>query len=60
MVKLRDIIDLIWVDGDKPIDICTPHWKILTYGINDISEVLACKVIDIEIYDSSVLIDLGE
>lgn len=61
MVKLGDIIDLIWIDGDKPIYIFTAENEKLDYGDSYISpDVLGSDVVEISIYDSCVEISLGE
>lgn len=60
MVELSDIIDLIWVDGDKRIIIITSEGEPLEYGDNDISDELESIVTEINVYDSCVEINLGE
>ena len=57
MIKLNDIIDLIWVDGDKPIRIITSDRECLYYD-NDNIEELDDTVTSIDIYDNCVEIDL--
>lgn len=59
MVELGDIIDLIWVQGDKPIYIITEDGE-LEYGDDDISDELESIVTEINIYERSVQIELGE
>lgn len=61
MIELSDIIDLIWIDGDKPIYIFTAENEKLDYGDSYISpEVLESTVVEISVYDSCVEIELGE
>ncbi|MBT0938524.1 hypothetical protein [Streptococcus lutetiensis] len=60
MVELGDIIDLIWVQGDKPIYIITEDGELLEYGDDDISDELESIVTEINIYERSVQIELGE
>lgn len=61
MVKLGDIIDLIWIDGDKPICIITEEGEPLKYGDSDITDELESAVAEISIYnDGMVEIELGE
>ncbi len=60
MIELGDIIDLIWVDGDKPIYIITEKGETLEYGDSDITDELENTVLEINIYDGSVEIELGE
>ena len=60
MIKLSDIIDLIWVDGDKPIRIITSEGECLYYDNDNIEEELDDTVTSIDIYDNCVEIDLGE
>lgn len=60
MIELGDIIDLIWVAGDKPIYIITYDGETLEYGEDDIADELESNVDEISIYDSCVEINLGE
>ena len=60
MVELSDIIDLIWVQGDKPIYINTVDGEHLEYGDDDILDELESTVTDINIYESHVEIELGD
>ena len=59
MIELGDIINLIWVDGDKPIHIIaeggTPEHRAST-----IAEELESSVLGINIYEDRVEIALGE
>ena len=59
MIGLGDIINLIWVDGDKPIHIIsdggTPE-----YRDSDIADELESTVLGINIYDDCIEIELGE
>jgi hypothetical protein len=60
VIELRDIIDMIWVDGDKPIYIITEEGERLEYGEDDIIDELESTVSEIRFYDSCAEIDLGE
>ncbi|MFP3767624.1 hypothetical protein U5M32_05950 [Streptococcus sp. TATVAM-FAB35] len=60
MVELGDIIDLIWVAGDKPIYIITEEGERLEYGEDDIIDELESTVNEISFYVSCVEINLGE
>lgn len=60
MVKLGDIIDLIWVAGNKPICIITEEGEPLKYGDSDITDELESTVVGINIYDDCIEIELGE
>ena len=59
MIELGDIINLIWVDGDKPIRIIseggTPE-----YRDSAITDELESTVVGINIYEDFVEIELGE
>ena len=59
MVDLSDIINLIWVDGDKPIHIITSEGECLNDD-EDLTDVLTNTVTSITVYDSCVEIELGE
>lgn len=59
MVELGDIIDLIWVQGDKPIYIWNDG-EAFEYGEDDITEVLSNTVSSIDIDDDKVEIYLEE
>ena len=59
MIGLGDIINLIWVDGDKPIHIIT-EGETPKYRDSDITEGLESTVVGINIYDDFVEIKLGE
>ena len=58
MIGLSDIINLIWVDGDKPIRIITENSETPKY--KDATEELESTVIGINIYEDYVEITLGE
>jgi len=60
MVKLREVIDLVNVDGDKFIYIVKPGKQTIEYEYedDDISDLLEDTVTSIDIYDSSVYITL--
>ena len=60
MVGLSDIINLIWVDGDKPIRIVTENGEALKYRDSDATEELESSVVGINIYDDYIEIELGE
>ena len=60
MVGLSDIINLIWVDGDKPIQIVTEDGETPAYKNSDTAEELESTVLGINIYEDRVEIALGE
>ena len=60
MIGLGDIINLIWVDGDKPIHIITENGETPAYRNSDTAEELESTVVGINIYDDFVEIRLGE
>ena len=60
MIELGDIINLIWVDGDKPIRIITEEGETPKYRDGDTAEELESGVVGINIYDDFVEIELGE
>ena len=60
MIGLSDIINLIWVDGDKPIRIITENGETPKYKDSDATEELESSVVGINIYDDFVEITLGE
>ena len=60
MIGLNDIINLIWVDGDKPIHITTKKGETPEHKDSDITEELESTVVGINIYDDYVEIELGE
>ena len=60
MIELSDIINLIWVEGDKPIHIITENGETPKYRDSDITERLESTVVGINIYDDFVEIKLGE
>lgn len=59
MIGLGDIINLIWVDGDKPIHIITDGGT-PEYRDSDIADELESTVLGINIYDDCIEIELGE
>lgn len=59
MIGLGDIINLIWVDGDKPIHIIT-EGEAPEYKDSAIADELESTVIGINIYEDRVEIALGE
>ena len=60
MVGLSDVINLIWVDGDKPIRIITENGETPKYKDSDATDELESSVVGINIYDDCVEIELGE
>ena len=60
MVGLSDIINLIWVDGDKPIRIITEEGETPKHKDSGITDELESTVLGINIYDDFVEIRLGE
>ena len=59
MIGLSDIINLIWVDGDKPIRIIT-EGKAPEHRDSAIADDLESSVVGINIYDDCIEIELGE
>ena len=60
MIGLSDIINLIWVDGDKPIRIITENGETPKYKDRDSTDELESAVSGINIYDDYIEIELGE
>ena len=60
MIGLSDVINLIWVDGDKPIQIVTEDGETPAYKNSDTAEELESTVLGINIYEDRVEIALGE
>ena len=60
MIGLGDIINLIWVDGDKPIRIITENGETPKCRDSDATDDLESSVVGINIYDDYVEIELGE
>ena len=62
MIGLSDIINLIWVDGDKPIRIVTENDEAPKDRDRDSDNTdgLESTVTGINIYDDFVEIELGE
>ena len=60
MIGLSDIINLIWVDGDKPIQIITENGETPKDRDSDVTDELESTVVGINIYDDFVEIKLGE
>ena len=60
MIGLGDIINLIWVDGDKPIHIITENGEAPKDRDGDTVEELESTVVGINIYEDYVEIELGE
>ena len=59
MIELGDIINLIWVDGDKPIRIITENSETPKHKDGDPTEDLESTVVGISIYDDYVEIKTG-
>ena len=60
MIGLNDIINLIWVDGDKPIHIITEEGETPKDRDSDITDELESTVVGINIYEDCIEIELGE
>ena len=60
MIGLGDIINLIWTDGDKPIQIITEDGETPKHKDGDPTEELESSVVGINIYDDYIEIKLGE
>lgn len=60
MIGLGDIINLIWVDGDKPIHIITEKGETPEHRASTIADELESAVVGINIYEDRVEIALGE
>ena len=60
MIGLNDIINLIWVDGDKPIRIITENSETPKHRDSAIADDLESSVVGINIYDDCIEIELGE
>ena len=60
MIRLGDIINLIWVDGDKPIRIITENGKTPEHRDSAIADDLESSVVGISIYEDYIEIELGE
>ena len=60
MIGLSDIINLIWVDGDKPIRIITENGETPKDRDSGSTDELESAVVGINIYDDFVEIELGE
>ena len=60
MIGLSDVINLIWVDGDKPIRIITENGETPKDRDSDSTDELESTVLGINIYDDYVEIKLGE
>ena len=60
MIGLSDIINLIWTDGDKPIQIITENGETPRYKDGDPTEELESTVLGINIYEDYIEIELGE
>ena len=51
MIGLSDIINLIWVDGDKPIRIIAEDGETPKYKNSDTAEELESRVVGVNIYE---------
>ena len=60
MIGLGDIINLIWVDGDKPIRIITEDGETPKYKDSGTAEELESTVLGINVYEDYIEIELGE
>ena len=60
MIGLNDIINLIWIDGDKPIHIITEEGETPKDRDGNPTEELESSVVGINIYEDYVEIELGE
>ena len=60
MIGLSDIINLIWVDGDKPIRIIAEEGEAPKYKDGGTAEELESAVLGINVYDDYIEIRLGE
>ena len=60
MIGLSDIVNVIWVDGDKAIRIITENGETPKHKDGDPAEELESTVVGINIYDDFVEIELGE
>ena len=60
MIGLSDVINLIWVDGDKPIQIITENGEAPKDRDSAPTEELESSVVGINIYEDRVEIALGE
>lgn len=60
MIELGDIINLIWVDGDKPIRIITENGETPKHEDSATAEELESTVLGINIYEDYIEIELGE
>ena len=60
MVGLSDIINLIWTDGDKPIQVITENGEAPKHKDGDPTEEIESSVVGINIYDDYIEIKLGE
>ena len=60
MIRLGDIINLIWVDGDKPIRIITENGETPEHRDSAIADDLESSVVGISIYEDYIEIELGE
>ena len=60
MIELGDIINLIWTDGDKPIQIITEDGETPKHKDGDPTGELESAVLGINVYEDYIEIELGE
>ena len=60
MIGLSDIINLIWVDGDKPIHVITENGETPKYKDSGSTDELESAVLGINVYEDYIEIELGE
>ena len=60
MIGLSDIINLIWVDGDKPIRIITENGETPKDRDSGSTDELESAVLGINVYEDYIEIELGE
>ena len=60
MIGLSDIINLIWVDGDKPIRIITENGETPKHKDSGSTDELESAVLGINVYEDYIEIELGE
>ena len=60
MIGLSDIINLIWVDGDKPIRIITENGETPKDRDSGSTDELESAVLGINVHEDYIEIELGE
>ena len=58
MIRLSDIINLIWVDGDKPIHVITENGETPKYKDSGSTDELESAVLGINVYEDYIEIEL--